>query len=99
MTPRWLTGRVTHPSFWVDIAIAAALVPPPANEPPRAGRDRHDRHPDCVRRHNWVRRPDCVLPAPLSRPVDLQGPRQMDIAELVFLAAIGVVALVLIATA
>jgi hypothetical protein len=25
MTPRWLTGWVTHLSFWVDVAIAAAL--------------------------------------------------------------------------
>jgi hypothetical protein len=25
MRMRWLTGWVTHPSFWVDIATAAVL--------------------------------------------------------------------------
>ena len=25
MRMRWLTGWVTHPSFWIDLAIVAAL--------------------------------------------------------------------------
>ena len=25
MRMRWLTGWVTHPSYWVDVAIVAAL--------------------------------------------------------------------------
>jgi hypothetical protein len=26
MRMRWLTGWITHPSYWVDVAIVAALV-------------------------------------------------------------------------